>query len=171
MLRISTSASASLPSLRRKLLMCVSRLRSSGKSCRPSAVRVSASRDTTSPGERINVTRITNSAFVSLSELSPSHASRRRRLTRKSPTLISTGSSPSGSDVRRKIALTRASSSRGLKGFAKLLQHVEAGQPGQHDVQDDEVVVFALSAAQALDARGHARELDALGSEVFRQHF
>jgi len=56
-------------------------------------------------------------------------------------------------------------------GLAKLLQHVEAGQPGQHDVQDDEVVVFALSAAQALDARGHARELDALGSEVFRQHF
>ena len=70
-------------------------------------------------GERINVTRITNSAFVSLSAFSPSQASRRRRLTRKSPTLISTGSSSSGSVVRRKIALTRASSSRGLNGFGK----------------------------------------------------
>ena len=55
-------------------------------------------------------------------------------------------------------------------GFAQLLQHVEAGQPGQHDVENDEVVVLALRAAQALDARRHARELDALGREVLGEH-
>ena len=105
--------------------------------------------------------------------------------------------------VRRRIALTRASSSRGLNGFgqivvgaqiepddaidvvaarrqhqhgrlraglAQLLQHVEARQPRQHDVENDEVVVLALRAAQALDARRHAGELDALRGEVLDEH-
>ena len=31
--------------------------------------------------------------------------------------------------------------------FAKLFQHVESGQSGQHDVENDEVVVLALRAA------------------------
>ena len=43
-------------------------------------------------------------------------------------------------------------------------------KPGQHDVENDEVVVLALRAAQALDARRHARELEALGREVLGEH-
>src|SRR5690606_10784303 len=76
-LLICTPPSSSWPSFLRRLLICVSRLRSSGNRRLPSAVRVSVSRETTSPASRIKVARITNSAFVSFNG-SPSRLTSRR---------------------------------------------------------------------------------------------
>ena len=54
--------------------------------------------------------------------------------------------------------------------LAQLLQHVEARESGQHDVEDDQIEILALGAAQSGDSRRHGRELYALGRKVFDQH-
>ena len=54
--------------------------------------------------------------------------------------------------------------------LAQLLQHVESRQAGKHDVENDEVVVLALRAAQPLDSGRDARELEPFRREILDEH-